>query len=156
MARPFTPLAERFWPKVDQNGPWRPAPLGRCWLWTGAKDPSGYGRVCRGGSGSAALAHRVPYELVRGPIPDGLPLDHLCRNTSCVKPDHLEAVPMKVNSLRGNHPRYAVYKTNICLRGHDRSIVGVRVYPNGRRACKECIRESGRAWARKQKEKRHG
>lgn len=146
MPKKRTPLADRFWPKVEKSE--------ACWTWTGAKDPSGYGRVNKGGNGGRALlAHRVAYELVRGPIPDGLPLDHLCRNPSCVRPDHLEAVPMKVNSLRGNHPRYAVYKTNICLRGHDRSVVGVRVYPNGRRACKQCIRDSGRAWAQKQKRK---
>lgn len=70
-----------------------------CWEWQRAKDPSGYGRMRS--DGSTRLAHRVFYERANGPIPEGLPLDHLCRNPSCVNPDHLEPVTPAVNIQRG-------------------------------------------------------
>jgi hypothetical protein len=135
------PVVERFWPKVEKTE--------TCWLWRGARDPSGYGRFNRGVRGeSIALAHRVAYELERGPIPEGLPLDHLCRNPSCVNPAHLEAVPMRENSMRGQHPKYRAHLTGVCLRGHVFAEVGVREYPNGRKGCRQCIRETGRAWVK--------
>lgn len=142
MARPFTPIADRFWPKVDKTP--------TCWLWTGATDPNGYGRVNLGGR--SALSHRVAYELLRGPIPDGLPLDHLCRVPGCVNPDHLEAVPMLVNSLRGTHPKYVAHVTGICLRGHRFADVGVRLYRDGRKGCRQCIREGFRKWIQRRRD----
>lgn len=69
-----------------------------CWEWQGAKWPSGYGMI-RFGS-RRLLAHRVTYERMVGPIPDGLVLDHLCRNTSCVNPEHLDPVTVAVNNQR--------------------------------------------------------
>lgn len=68
-------------------------PTGFCWEWTGQKD-SGYGRY------SGRPAHRVTYEVLVGPIPDGLTLDHLCRNKGCVNPDHLEPVTSSENTRR--------------------------------------------------------
>ena len=70
-----------------------------CLIWDGCTDPDGYGRivVC----GQPKRAHRVAYELMYGPIPAGLTLDHLCRVTRCVNPLHLEAVTNRVNVLRG-------------------------------------------------------
>jgi hypothetical protein len=67
-----------------------------CWIWQHYRDPAGYGRL------GAKLAHRIAYEYHRGPIPEGLQLDHLCRVTSCCNPDHLEPVPQRVNYERGN------------------------------------------------------
>lgn len=75
---------ERFWPKVDRHGPIpdHQPQLGPCWLWVAHRDRKGYGRL---GvlSNRAYLAHRFSYELLVGPIPDGLSLDHLCRVPSC-------------------------------------------------------------------------
>lgn len=70
-----------------------------CFMWKGAKDPLGYGRVNR--NGHARLAHRVSYEEIHGPVPEGLTLDHLCRIPSCVNPAHLEAVTLGENLRRG-------------------------------------------------------
>lgn len=87
-------LAERFWPKVDASGD--------CWEWTGARNPEGYGRIGAGRRGSATLhAHRVAWELLVGPVPAHLELDHLCRNPRCVNPDHLEPVSRTENIRRG-------------------------------------------------------
>lgn len=77
------PLLDRFVEKVEL------APDG-CWNWLGAK-VHGYGKIGAGGRGNGTIvAHRVAYEWLVGPIPDGLQLDHLCRNRSCVNPSHLE------------------------------------------------------------------
>lgn len=78
-----------------------------CWIWIGAVDRYGYGRIHHG-----KHAHRVFYEQRVGPIPDGLQLDHLCRATLCVNPDHLEPVTAAENQRR----RYAI-QTH-CHRGH--------------------------------------
>jgi hypothetical protein len=94
-------LEERFWSKVDKNGPvpeCRPD-LGPCWIWLAYVDPGGYGRFSR--FGKSDYAHIVAYELVNGVIDPGLERDHLCRNRACPNPSHLEAVPHRVNTLRG-------------------------------------------------------
>src|SRR5690349_1913777 len=96
------PPAERFWPKVDKNGPVpikRPD-LGPCWLWTKGCTPAGYGAFSIGHKHMAA--HRFAYEVLIGPIRNGLDLDHLCRVRSCVNPSHLEPVTRSINLLRGD------------------------------------------------------
>lgn len=75
-------------------------PFGECWEWQGKRDEHGYGRVVR--NGRDRLAHRWVYARLLGPIPEGHVLDHLCRNTSCVNPEHLEPVSDAVNTRRGN------------------------------------------------------
>lgn len=71
-----------------------------CWIWQKAKKPSGYGNLFR--DGKWWIAHRYYYTQTFGHIPDDCVIDHLCKNTSCVNPDHLEAVSQKENLDRGN------------------------------------------------------
>ena len=70
-----------------------------CWLWLGNCNPKGYGRFMR--QGKTFMAHRASYEVHRGPIPEGLQLDHLCRVRCCINPDHLEPVTARENVMRG-------------------------------------------------------
>lgn len=72
-----------------------------CWNWTAARTKLGYGKIS-----PRLLAHRAIYELSVGPISDGLELDHLCRNPSCVNPDHLEPVTHAENLRRGRGQKY--------------------------------------------------
>lgn len=85
------PPAERFFAMVNKTE--------TCWLWTGAT-LTGYGRFKVGGGDLMTLAHRYAYTLMVGPIPEGLTIDHLCRVTNCVNPDHLEPVTMAENTAR--------------------------------------------------------
>lgn len=92
----LTSLSERFWPKVSKSE--------GCWEWTGSKDKRGYGRIY-GGVKSPLRSHRVAYELLVGPIPEGLYLDHKCHNPSCVNPDHLRPVTQKQNMENHSGPQ---------------------------------------------------
>ncbi len=85
-------LKERFFSRVDRNG------INGCWIWTGRLDRYGYGRMRADKDNTTA--HRVSYEIHKGPIPEGLQIDHLCCVRKCVNPDHLEAVTASVNGLR--------------------------------------------------------
>lgn len=71
-----------------------------CWNWIGALNSKGYGCISTGGKNKNGLVHRVSYELHVGPIPDGLTIDHLCRNKVCVNPAHLEPVTIRTNIRR--------------------------------------------------------
>ena len=128
MALKHMPDEERFWSKVDKNGPVpSEAPeLGRCWLWT-ASNIRGYGQFQigsrTGNTRKMVKAHRFAYEHVVGAIPDGLQIDHLCNNPTCVNPSHLRTVTARVNVLRNSSPlavntRAARLRTDTCLHGH--------------------------------------
>ena len=137
-ATAYGSLAERFWEKVDVGHP-----LG-CWEWTAARGRADYGRFNAGGR--MVQAHRWAYERLRGPIPDGLHLDHLCRNPPCVNPDHLEPVTTKENLRRGYHRNAG--KTR-CKRGHEFVPDNTYVTSTGGRKCRACARlyRSGDAYA---------
>lgn len=113
-----------------------------CWIWTGPTI-HGYGqRSVRGEDGKqhSRKAHRLVYELMVGPIPDGYQLDHLCQVTRCVNPVHLEAVTPQVNTLRSSAPAAIAVQTNTCKRGHELSATNAKVLPGGNRVCRACLR----------------
>lgn len=134
----------RYWEKVNKAGPvpeYAPT-LGNCWDWTGALNRTGYGTFWSGKTDRKTLmAHRVGHYLATGDRAEGLDLDHLCRRPSCVNPDHLEPVPRSVNASRG---RKSWDFTGRCPRGHDPSEAGSLVGADGRRRCRECIRQRAR------------
>lgn len=147
MAREST--AERFWGRVNKTGPipeYRPD-LEACWLWGGQiLQDSGYGRVFLGyrwidgrRRQTWARAHRYSFELLVGPIPEGLTLDHLCRVRHCVNPAHLEPVTIGVNVLRGFGPGALSKRKTHCLRGHPFDTENT-LYCQGFRYCRACMR----------------
>lgn len=118
------PLAERFWFNVDKSGD--------CWEWTAGHSGNGYAQFQVGERPHPA--HRIAYLLLIGPIPDGLVLDHLCRNINCVNPAHLEPVTRVENIQRGeNHWRNKTH----CPQGHEYTPENTYVY-RGRRQCRTC------------------
>ncbi len=98
---PMRDPQDRFWPKVNKNGPIPSirSDLGPCWIWEAQSVAEGYGKLSITG-GSPAWAHRFAYETRYGVIPKGLHIDHLCMVRLCVNPDHLEAVTQAENNRR--------------------------------------------------------
>lgn len=112
--------------------------------------PDGYGRFSMKPK-PPQLAHRVAHELLIGPIPNGLHVDHLCRVRHCVNPDHLEAVTQRENNLRipglgENLILLARAKTH-CPQGHEYTEENTYWY-RGHRRCLTCKRAHGREWMR--------
>lgn len=132
-------LVERFYNHVI------PEPISGCWLWDGCPN-QGYGQIEAqiDGSRKTLKAHRVSFEIYKGSIPDDLEIDHRCRVRSCVNPDHLRAVPHRVNVLENSEGLAAQnLRKVVCKRGHPLSF-----RPNGKRRCIVCEREPNRLYAR--------
>lgn len=113
-----------------------------CWQWTGPIRPSGYGYFNIGAD--SISAHRWMYELITGPIPNGLVIDHLCRNRACVRPSHLEAVTNHENILRGIGPSAQNAAKQRCPKGHDYSLRIAGKAGRTTRYCRICAREKAR------------
>ncbi len=127
--KPRPPL-ERLWPKVHIM-------VDGCWTFSGAGNGIGHGKISLGRGMGWAYAHRLTYEWAYGRIDDGFVIDHLCRNPSCVRPDHLEAVTHQENIRRGR-------ETDVCPRGHPYTDENTQRNPRGKgftKVCRTCIRE---------------
>jgi hypothetical protein len=122
----------------------------QCWIYECTPTPRGYGKVCV--DRVPRLAHRVVYEALVGPIPDGLTLDHLCHNTLCVNPAHLEPVTASENTRRqwrdgrANAGAANREKTH-CRNGHPFAGDNLYVKPSGERCCRTCRRERRKVYA---------
>ncbi len=127
----WAPLEERILRKVqkDERG---------CWRWTGYISPAGYGQIGQGNGKGIFLVHRASWLVFRGPIPEGMELDHLCRVRHCINPDHLEPVTRQENMLR--------VRGEYCPKGLHRMEGDNRyVTPStGKGRCAACARESRR------------
>jgi hypothetical protein len=125
-------MDDLFWQKVNQPSP------DACWEWGGYRNPKGYGIVGR--TGRTMMAHRVAYEATVGPIPEGMQIDHICRNRPCVNPSHLEVVTPGENTRRG----WIVNRTPACPKGHIYTPETTYIGRRGERYCKICRREVDR------------
>jgi hypothetical protein len=122
-------LARKF---VDEND---------CWIWQGAKN-KGYGLVMY--QRRHWRVHRLLYEAAKGAVPPGYHLDHLCRNPSCVNPDHLEAVTARENILRGVGASARNAKKTHCPQGHP--LADGYVNSRGSRECRPCRKSAYQRW----------
>lgn len=139
-------LERQFWSRVDTTGP--------CWIFTGSRSKN-YGLISF--AGQSYPMHRAVWEQLVGPIPDGMHLDHLCRNTICCNPDHLEPVTPKENFRRGvcldtRKPRWFAHEA--CDRGHDINAEGALMWHGGKRRCRQCKNEYQREYQRQLRAKR--
>jgi hypothetical protein len=121
-----------------------------CVEWIGGLNGVGYGQFYIGRTSleqtGKGYAHRWSYEYHVGPIPEGLELDHLCRNTACVNPEHLEPVTQRENLLRGTSPAAEHAKKTSCPAGHPYAGRNLYIYPStGIRRCRECGRLQAQA-----------
>lgn len=125
-------LPDEFWTKVSKTE--------TCWLWTAPLNDGGYGQIYL--EGKRPRVHRLAYEALVGPIPDGMQLDHLCRVRNCINPLHLEPVPQRVNILRGESPSARNARATHCKHGHEFTRENTYHRPDRpwQRHCRQCIK----------------
>ena len=126
---------DRFWSKVKKTD--------SCWNWTATKTKGDYGQFRV--NNKMVRSHRFSYELFKGKIPDGFTLDHLCRNPSCVNPDHLEVVTMKENILRGTSFSAINARKTHCIHGHEFTPKNTYFIRTGK-GCRICQRDKIRKY----------
>jgi hypothetical protein len=131
-------IEAKFWATVNKTS--------TCWQWLGSQH-KGYGRFRV--NGCEWPAHRWAYELTHRPIPDGLQIDHLCRNRACVNPAHMELVTARENVLRGTGLTAINARKTHCAHGHPFDEVNTKHRPNGGRRCKACHLVHTRDWSRR-------
>lgn len=140
----------RFWSKVDRGTP------AECWPWQGTMEHTGYGQFFANGPKRLVKAHRYAYELLVGPIPSGMDLDHTCHDyrtcslrdecphRRCVNPAHLEPVVRRANVERsGSQVGENIRKTH-CVNGHLLEGANLVIRSDGARRCRTCKNKSGR------------
>jgi hypothetical protein len=140
--RPAIPLSERIHARATVVG-------SGCWIWQGTRNNAGYGTMTIAGR-AGRMAHRASYETFVGPIPDGLQLDHLCRERACVNPEHLEPVTARENVMRSAITLGSINaaKTH-CPQDHPYDEQNTYIYESKKRKqrarlCKTCLRERSR------------
>lgn len=145
----MTDFETGFWARVNIGEP------NECWPWVKGQDSSGYGVVWRRERGRSFRSHQVAFELARGPIPEGLILDHRCHTDDptcdggdscphrlCANPAHLETVDRPENFRRGRQGRHFTERTH-CPSGHEYSPENTRKQKQGKyRLCRECARQA--------------
>ena len=132
---------ERFWAKVDRRDD------DECWPWLAGINQYGYGQYAHGGNRKNG-AHRYSYMLNRGPIPEGLQVNHVCHDRDldcpggvgclhrrCVNPSHLELATVKEQAVRASITNTQTH----CKRGHEFTPDNVYVYATGSRTCRRCV-----------------
>lgn len=142
-----TSTIDRFFQHVEQ-----PPNSAACWVWGGRKTPvdrskTRYARFRH--QGKTVPAHRWAFEQFRFPVRPGLVIDHLCRNTFCVNPWHMEPVTNKENILRGIGVTAQRARKTECLNGHPLRDGNLYLSPKGYRQCRECRNARYRGYRRR-------
>lgn len=138
----MTERGATFWKNVDMSG--------ECWTWKLRRNRYGYGQASWGKNKSLA-AHRAAWFLTYGSLPEGLTLDHLCRNRVCVRPDHLEPVSRGDNVRRG----LLVALRTHCKRGHELTPESIVPWaPSGAKWCLRCYRAYHAAYRARHREQK--
>lgn len=149
----------RFDLQVNKMGPIPDScpELGRCWVWEGSVDRSGYGTMASGetknGRATYVRVHRWSYEKSIGEIPEGLQINHRCFNPPCVRPSHLNPVTHRQNIIEFGLSNAAFINKNRthCKRGHLLSPDNLYIQANGSRICKQCHKVSGQEYRLRKK-----
>ena len=128
----------------------QPCPLTGCWEWSGVLTSKGYpraqGLIKRTLGIDLNYVHRYVHHVCHGPIPDGLVIDHMCENKSCVNPDHIVSTTNAANILRSDGAGAVNARRMACIHGHALLGDNVRTNKRGQRRCLECGRINFRKW----------